>query len=214
MITFNKVTKRYNNIPVINNLSFHVDMGEIVFITGPSGAGKSTLLKLLFCSEKPDEGEIIYRDTNIVTIKKSQVPYIRRTMGFVFQEAKLIPYRTVFDNVALVLRVRGIPSKEIEWRVEEALQLVGMKHKMSVLPSALSGGEQQKVAVARAIVHDPLLILADEPTGDLDPDSTWEIFKIFKKINKTGTTMIIATHNYEIVEYMGKRIIPLEKHGE
>jgi len=212
MITFNKVTKRYNNLPVIDNVSFQVEMGEIVFITGPSGSGKSTLLKLLFCSEKPDEGEIIYRDMNLVNIKKSQIPYVRRTMGFVFQEAKLIPYRTVFDNVALVLRVRGIPSKEIKWRVEEALQLVGMKDKMSVYPPALSGGEQQKVAIARAIVHDPLLILADEPTGNLDPDSTWEVFKIFKKINKTGTTMIIATHNYEIVEYMGRRVISLEKH--
>lgn len=211
MIQFNNVTKIYNGIPVIKDFTFHINTGEMVFITGPSGSGKSTLLKMLFCSERPDSGEIIYQDEEISRIKKSRIPYIRRTMGFVFQDSRLLANRTVFENIALVLRVVGFSRKEIKFRVEESLRLVGMREKIYAFPPTLSGGEQQKVAIARAIVNDPLVLLADEPTGNLDLDSAWEIFRIFGKINQTGTTIIIATHNYDVIQGMGKRVITLVK---
>lgn len=210
MIQFNNITKLYNGIPVVKDFTAFIDKGEFVFINGPSGAGKSTLLKLLFCSERTDSGQIIFQDEDLSSISSLRIPFIRRTIGFVFQDSMLLPEKTVFENIGLVLKVIGLPRVEIEYRIEEALKLVGMGEKIYSVPSALSGGEQQKVAIARAIVNDPMILMADEPTGNLDIDSAWEVFQIFEKINRTGTTIIVATHNYEIVKRMNKRVITLE----
>ncbi len=210
MIQFNNITKIYNGVPVIRDFTARIDKGEFVFISGPSGSGKSTLLKLLFCSERPDNGQILFQDEDLSAIRRSRIPYIRRTIGFVFQDSMLLTYRTVFENIALALRVTGFPKGEMDHRVQETLRLVGMGDKVYTLPSALSGGEQQKVAIARAIVNDPLVLVADEPAGNLDIDSAWEVFQILEKINRTGTTIVIATHNYELVRRMQKRVISIK----
>ena len=210
MIQFNNVTKIYDGIPVIKDFTAHIDKSELVFICGPSGSGKSTLLKLLFCRERPDNGQIIFQDEDLSVVRRSRIPYIRRTIGFVFQDSMLLSYKTVFENIALVLRIAGFPRVEIEHRVKEALKLAGIEDKIYSLPPTLSGGEQQRVAIARAIINDPLVLIADEPTGNLDMDKAWEVFQIFEKINRTGTTVIIATHNYELVKRMDKRVISLE----
>lgn len=209
MIQFNNVTKIYYGIPVIKDFTARIDKGEMVFIAGPTGSGKSTLFKLIFGSENPDAGQILYQDEDLSQVNRSRIPLIRRTMGFVFQDARLLSHKTVFDNIVLVLKATGFPRKEMEFRVRETLKLVGMEDKIYAVSATLSGGEQQKVAVARAIVNDPLLLLGDEPTGNLDSDNAMEIFRIFEKINRTGTTVIIATHNQEIVKRMGKRVISL-----
>lgn len=211
MIQFNSVTKIYDGIPVIEDFTAHIESGEFVFISGPSGSGKSTLIRLLSCSERPDSGQIIFQDEDLSDIRRSRIPFIRRMIGFVFQDSMLLSYKTIFENIALVLRITGFPMREIEHRVAEALRLVGMSDKIYAVPSALSGGEQQKAAIARAIVNDPLVLAADEPTGNLDIDSAWDLFQIFEKINRTGTTVIIATHNYELIKRMGRRVIALEK---
>lgn len=209
MIQFNNVTKIYSGIPVIKDFTARIDHGEMVFITGPTGSGKSTLLRLIFCSETPDAGQILYQDEDLSQVHRSRIPYIRRTMGFVFQDARLLSHKTVFGNIVLILKATGFPRQEMEFRVRETLKLVGMEDKTYAVSATLSGGEQQKVAVARAIVNDPLLLLGDEPTGNLDSDNTMEILRIFEKINRTGTTVIIATHNQEIVKRLGKRVISL-----
>lgn len=211
MIQLNNVTKIYNGIPVIKDFTARIDNGEMVFITGPTGSGKSTLLRLIFCSESPDAGQILYQDEDLSQVHRSRIPVIRRTMGFVFQDARLLSHKTVFDNIVLILKATGFPRNETEFRVRETLKLVGMEDKIYAVSATLSGGEQQKVAVARAIVNDPLLLLGDEPTGNLDSDNTMEILRIFEKINRTGTTVIMATHNQEIVKRMGKRVIALKE---
>ena len=210
MIQLNNVTKVYNGIPVLENFTAKIDKGEFVFICGPTGSGKSTLLKLIFCEEIPDSGQIIFQDEDISDINRSRIPYIRRSIGFIFQDSRLLLHKTVYDNISIVLRVTGFSWKDTENRVKETLRLVGMEDRIYAVSKELSGGEQQKVAISRAIVKDPLVLLADEPTGNLDSKSALGIFQILEKVNKTGTTIVIATHNYDIVNKMKKKVISLE----
>ena len=209
MIQFNNISKYYNGNPVIKDFTSSVEKGEFVFICGPTGSGKSTLLKLLMCIEKADIGEVMFQDEDLSVISESRVPYIRRNIGFIFQDGRLLFNKNVFDNIALVLKVFGLKKKEIGFRVSEALRLVGVSDKIYSFPTNLSGGELQKVAAARAVANDPILLLADEPTGNLDEVNALEIYNIFNKINRTGTTIIVATHNCGIASKMGKRIITL-----
>ena len=209
MIQFNNITKYYNGNPVIKDFNASIEKGEFVFICGPTGSGKSTLLKLLMCIEKADMGEVMFQDEDLSVISESRVPYIRRNIGFIFQDGRLLFNKNVFDNIALVLKIFGLKKKEIEFRVSEALRLVGVSDKIYSFPSNLSGGELQKVAAARAVANDPILLLADEPAGNLDEVNALEIYNIFNKINRTGTTIIVATHNCGIASKMGKRIITL-----
>ena len=212
MIQFTNITKSYGSIPVIKDFTASVEKGEFVFICGQTGSGKSTLLKLLMCIEKADIGEVLFQGEDLSAVSESRIPYIRRDIGFIFQDGRLLSNRNVFDNIALVLKICGLAKKEIEYRVSEALRLVGMSDKIYSLPSTLSGGELQKVAAARAVANDPLLLLADEPAGNLDEENALELYNIFSKINRTGTTVVIATHDCEMAKKMGKRIITLPAH--
>ena len=212
MIQFTNIIKSYGSIPVIKDFTASVEKGEFVFICGQTGSGKSTLLKLLMCIEKADIGEVLFQGEDLSAVSESQIPYIRRDIGFIFQDGRLLSNRNVFDNIALVLKICGLAKKEIEYRVSEALRLVGMSDKIYSLPSTLSGGELQKVAAARAVANDPLLLLADEPAGNLDEENALELYNIFSKINRTGTTVVIATHDCEMAKKMGKRIITLPAH--
>ncbi len=212
MIQLNRVTKYYEGIPALREVTFSVEKGEFVFVTGPSGAGKTTLLKILFCAEHADEGQIIIMGMNVFRLNKSSIPYLRRNMGFVFQDYKLLPHKTVFENIALALKVVGTPYGEIERRAYQVLKKVSMDTKLHLTPPKLSGGEQQRVAVARALVNEPQVLLADEPTGNLDPQSGQEVFRLFKDINMKGTTVLVATHDWETVHKMQRRIILME-HG-
>ncbi|MCC6543534.1 MAG: ATP-binding cassette domain-containing protein [Nitrospirae bacterium] len=209
MIKFNNISKYYNGNPVLKDFSATIEKGEFVFICGPTGSGKSTLLKLLMCIEKADIGEVMFQDEDLSVIRESRIPYIRRKIGLIFQDGRLLYNKNVFDNIALVLKICGLHKKEIAYRVSEALRLVGVSDKIYSFPSTLSGGELQKVAAARAVANDPILLLADEPAGNLDEDNAIEIYNIFSKINRTGTTVIAATHNCEMARKMGKRIITL-----
>lgn len=209
MIQFNNITKYYNGNQVLKDFTATIEKGEFVFICGPTGSGKSTLLKLLMCIEKSDIGEVMFQDEDLSIISESRIPYIRRNIGFIFQDGRLLFNKNVFDNIALVLKICGLKKKEIEYRVSEALRLVGVSDKIYSFPSTLSGGELQKVAAARAVANDPILLLADEPAGNLDEDNALEIYNIFSKINRTGTTVIVSTHNCGIASKMGKRIITL-----
>lgn len=211
MIQLYRVTKQYEGVPALREVSFTVDKGEFVFVTGPSGAGKTTLLKILFCAERADAGQIIIQGVNVFRLDRSGIPYLRRNMGFVFQDYKLLPHKTVFENIALALKVIGTPYGEIERKAYQVLKKVGMEAKRHLTPPKLSGGEQQRVAVARAVVNEPRVILADEPTGNLDPQSGQEIFRMFKDINMKGTTVIVATHDWETVRQMQRRIITMER---
>ena len=216
MIQIYGLSKTYpGGIRALEGVSFSVNKGEFVFVTGPSGAGKTTLLRLILLAEKPDRGEIIFEGVNITRLARlgrKAIYQFRRKIGFVFQDFKLIPHLTVFENVALPLEISGYPLKKVKKRVEQALRLVGLDNKLfDQLPPTLSGGEQQRVAIARAIVSNPPLIIADEPTGNLDPDLTVEIMNLFDKINLTGTTLIVATHDRSIIERYRKRTIFLHK---
>ncbi len=213
MIQVYGLSKTYpGGIKALEGVSFSVNKGEFVFVTGPSGAGKTTLLRLILLAEKPDRGEIIFEGVNITRLGRKAIHQFRRKIGFVFQDFKLIPRLTVFENVALPLEISGYPLKKVKKRVEQVLMLVGLDNKLfNQLPPALSGGEQQRVAIARAIVSNPPLIIADEPTGNLDPDLTVEIMNLFDKINLTGTTLIVATHDRSIIERYRKRTIFLHK---
>jgi len=212
VIQFTNIIKSYGSIPVIKDFTASVEKGEFVFICGQTGSGKSTLLKLLMCIEKADIGEVLFQGEVLSAVSESRIPYIRRNIGFIFQDGRLLSNRNVFDNIALVLKICGLAKKEIEYRVSEALRLVGMSDKIYSLPSTLSGGELQKVAAARAVANDPLLLLADEPAGNLDEENALELYNIFSKINRTGTTVVIATHDCEMAKKMGKRIITLPAH--
>ncbi len=209
MINFNNVSKFYNGIPVIKDFTASVEKGEFVFICGPTGTGKSTLLKLLMCIERADTGEVMFQGEDLSNVRESRIPFIRRSIGFIFQDGRLLFNKSILDNIAIVLKVAGLPWKEIEYRVSETLRLVGIDNKIYSLPSMLSGGELQKAAIARAVVNAPVLLLADEPTGNLDTESALDIYNIFNKINRTGTTIVVTTHNYEIAKKMGKRIITI-----
>jgi len=211
MIQLYRVTKYYEGVPALSDVSFDVEKGEFVFLTGPSGAGKSTLLKVIFCAEHADEGQIIIQGMNTFNLKSSTIPYLRRNMGFVFQDYKLLPHKTVYENITLALKVVGTPYGEIERRAFQVLKKVGMHDKRHLTPPKLSGGEQQKVAVARALVNEPQVLLADEPTGNLDLQSAQEVFRLFRDINMKGTTVLVATHDRDMVRKMRRRIISMER---
>jgi len=184
-----------------------------VFLTGPSGAGKSTLLRLLLLQDRPTEGDVIVGGRNLARLNRTEVQAYRRTIGFVFQDFKLITTKTVFENVSFALRVLGLPVEQQRRRTYQVLKWVGLQHRLNALPSELSGGEQQRVAVARALVNEPHLILADEPTGNLDPDLSLEIMNLFRDINASGTTVVVATHDRELIKWAGRRVVVLE-HGQ
>ncbi|MCC6346762.1 MAG: cell division ATP-binding protein FtsE [Nitrospirales bacterium] len=213
MITFQSVSKYYEYHTVLRNITLTVPKGEMAFVTGPSGAGKSTFLKLMYLAETPDEGDISIDTLHLASLKPSQVPLLRRRIGVVFQDFKLINNLTVFDNVALALRIRKVAEREIRSHVSEALKKVNLRNLADSYPKSLSGGEQQRVSIARAIVADPLVLLADEPTGNLDPSTALDILKLFRDINIQGTTILIATHNRELLRGTDKRVLKLDGGG-
>ena len=196
----------------LRDLTLSVGKGEFVFLTGPSGAGKSTLLRLLLLQERPTEGSAIVNGRNLVRMSRSEVQAYRRTVGFVFQDFKLVPTKTVFENVSFALRVLGTPIEQQRRRTYQVLKWVGLQHRLNACPPELSGGEQQRVAIARALVNEPQLVLADEPTGNLDPDLSLEIMNLFRDINAGGTTVLVATHDRELIKWVGRRTVHLE-HG-
>lgn len=210
MITFDEVSKYYDNVTALRNITLSVGKGEMAFVTGPSGAGKTTLLRLIYAAELPDSGRITIAEWETDRLNGSSIPQLRRNIGIVFQDFRLLMNRNVFDNVALALRVRRVPEREIKTAVLDALKMVNLRHKTDGFPSALSGGEQQRVVIARAIVGEPMILLADEPTGNLDADTAAGIMRIFKEINAKGTTILIATHNRELYRDTGKRVIRLD----
>lgn len=212
MINLINVSMTYpNGTRGLTDVSVRIEKGEFVFLVGPSGAGKSTLTKLIFQEEKPSRGQILFNGKNIARLKPREIPYLRRLVGVIFQDFKLLPNKTVAENVAFALEVIEASKRQIEKAVPEALSMVGLTKKAGVKPSQLSGGEQQRVAIARAIVNNPPLVIADEPTGNLDPDTSWEIVNLLQEINKCGTTVLMATHAKDIVDGMRKRVIALEK---
>jgi cell division transport system ATP-binding protein len=210
MITFHDVSKFYDNTTAIRDINISIKKGEMAFLTGQSGAGKTTLLKLIYASEIPDKGSISIADWNTDTLNGSTIPLLRRNIGIVFQDFRLLLNKNVYDNVALALRVRRLPEKEIKTQVFEALRMVNLRHKTDSFPAALSGGEQQRVVIARAIVGEPIILLADEPTGNLDPDTAAGIMRIFREINAKGTTIFIATHNRDLFRNTGKRVLRID----
>ena len=211
MIEFYHVCKAYNGWPALHDVSFKIDKGEFVFLTGPSGAGKTTLLRLIFRADTPDEGQILVNDRNLLHVRESEVPYLRRMMGFVFQDFRLLPKKTVYENVALALKVSGVPEGVLRVRVAETLGAVGLGHKLDGMPTALSAGEQQRVCLARALVNDPQILLADEPTGNLDADLSGEILELMKSANARGTTVVLATHNRELLKRWRRRVMRLDQ---
>lgn len=211
MIQLRAVTKRYKNNYALKNINLDIMSGEFVFLTGSSGAGKSTLMKLLYREEVPTSGTVMIGATNVAALTDDEVPRLRRCMGIVFQDYKLLQNQTVFDNVSYVIRTLGMSSREIEARTTGALKVVGLAGKLHAKPSELSGGEQQRVSIARAIVNGPPLLIADEPTGNLDPKNSMEIMQILEQINQKGITILISTHDQEIVNYFRKRVITMEQ---
>ena len=211
MIEFRNVHKVYDNGSVaLEDVSIHIEKGEFVLVCGHSGAGKSTFIKLLSHEVKPDSGTVIVNDVDVTRIKSSKVPYLRRKLGIVFQDFRLLPSKTVFENIAFALEVIEEKPKVIKEKVLNVLELVGLSDKANDLPQDLSGGEQQRVAIARAIVNKPLVLIADEPTGNLDPQTSRDISDLFKAINNSGTTVVMVTHDMDMVSYLNKRVIALE----
>jgi len=216
MIWFFQVSKAYSSGQnILHQIDLHVKRGEFVYLTGSSGAGKTTFLKMLYAETKPSEGEVIVGGVDIGKLKRKQLPYFRRKLGIVFQDFKLLPRRSVYENIAFTLEVLGRPKYEIRERVEEMIEEVGLQHCAHRLPALLSGGEQQRVAIARAMIHEPWLILADEPTGNLDPTISNEIFGLFEKANRRGATLVIATHDRQILQQRdpSHRHLHLDKGG-
>ena len=212
MIEFNNVSKIYNNnVKALSDVSVKIDSGDFVFLVGPSGSGKSTFIKMLLKEIEPTMGNITVADKKLSEIKRNQIPYYRRKIGMVFQDFRLIPTLNVYENVAFAMRVVEASQKEIRKRVPMVLSLVGLSHKYKMFPNELSGGEQQRVSLARAIVNNPSVLIADEPTGNLDPDTAKEIMELLEDINRSGTTIVMATHAKDIVESMKKRVIAIEK---
>lgn len=211
MLWMSDVSKVYEGGSVaLQDVNVHIEPGEFVFVVGPSGAGKSTFIKMLFREVIPSTGSIFVNGTNILELGPKEIPYMRRQLGIIFQDYRLLPDRTVYENVAFAMEVIEAPHRKIKRRVLNVLDLVGLRSRCNSYPNELSGGEQQRIAIARAIVNDPLLVIADEPTGNLDPETSWDIMEIFKEINETGTTIVMATHDKEIVDAMGKRVIAIE----
>jgi len=206
------VSKVYSNGSVaLSDVTVDIAAGDFVFVVGPSGAGKSTFTKLIFREEWPTNGQIFVNGRNITELSLHEVPYLRRDLGIVFQDYRLLPNKSVYENVAFAMQVIEAPRREIQKRVNHVLDLVGLRELARNLPSELSGGEQQRVAIARAIVNKPRVVIADEPTGNLDPDTSWDIMKIFEKINADGTTLVMATHDKTVVDAMKRRVIAFEK---
>jgi cell division transport system ATP-binding protein len=213
VIKFDGVQKEYDNgVLALHNISFEIPDGDFVFIIGPSGAGKSTVLKMIYREEKPTAGSVYYHDLLINKIPKRKLHKLRRELGVVFQDFKLLPKLTVYENIAFALEVISTPKKEVRKRVMQLLDIVGLKSKAKYYPNQLSGGEQQRVSIARALINRPRILICDEPTGNLDPNTSLELMQIIDEINKRGTTVIMATHDKEIVNLMKKRVISLE-HG-
>ncbi len=211
MIEMENVYKKYpNGIVAANGIDIKIKQGDFVYVVGPSGAGKSTFIKMMYREEKPTSGKITINGIDLATLKNKKVPYLRRQIGVVFQDFKLLPRLNVYENVAFALEVIEESPKIIRKRVMEVLELVGLKHKARMFPTELSGGEQQRVSIARSIVNTPKLVIADEPTGNLDPETSWEIMNIFEEINARGTTIVMATHNREIVNAIRHRVIVVE----
>ncbi|MGZ5440631.1 MAG: cell division ATP-binding protein FtsE [Thermoanaerobaculia bacterium] len=213
MIHFYHVTKRFDRYSTaLHDVTFHIEKGEFVFLTGASGAGKSTLLKLILRQIIPTEGQIVVNGRNLNAMKRSQLPFFRREIGMVFQDFKLIERMTVFENLSFILTVLNVPPKEHKKKAYQALRIVNLHHKLNAYPPHLSGGEQQRVAIARALINDPLVLVADEPTGNLDPELSQEIIQIFAEANLRGSTVLLATHDRELIRSSGRRFITLE-HG-
>lgn len=211
MIEFRNVHKVYDNGSIaLEDVSIHIEKGEFVLVCGHSGAGKSTFIKLLSHEVTPDSGTVIVNDVDVTRIKSSKVPYLRRKLGIVFQDFRLLPSKTVFENIAFALEVIEEKPKVIKEKVLNVLELIGLSDKANDLPQDLSGGEQQRVAIARAIVNKPLVLIADEPTGNLDPQTSRDISDLFKAINNSGTTVVMVTHDMDMVSYLNKRVIALE----
>ncbi|BBA70274.1 cell division ATP-binding protein FtsE [Geobacter sulfurreducens] len=212
MIQFHNVSMSYQrDMAALNDVTLKVPKGDFVFVTGPSGAGKSTLLKLVYAALSPSRGQVIVDGQNVTRMTRSQIPLLRRSVGVVFQDFKLLPNRTVLENVAITLEVLGWGKRDIGKKVHHILRLMGMEHKINATPLRLSGGEQQRVALARALVNDPKILLADEPTGNLDDENKEQILAIFREANIRGTTVMVATHDRRVIENSHKRVIILDK---
>jgi len=213
VIEARNLSKSYDReVYALRDMSLTVDKGEFVFLTGPSGAGKSTFLRLLLVKERASDGEISVNGHNLSTLSRSEVQEYRRGVGFIFQDFKLIPTRTVFENVAFVSEVLGVPPAQQQRRAFQVLKWVGLQHRMHAYPRELSGGEQQRIAIARALMNDPPLVIADEPTGNLDPDLSLEIMNLLREVNAGGTTVLVATHDRELIRLVGRRSVTLD-HG-
>lgn len=211
MIQLTNVSKIYSNgARALVDISLKIDKGEFVFLVGPSGAGKSTLIRLLYREELPTRGQVTMNGKNLIRMREREVPQLRRNIGVVFQDFRLLPNKTVFENVAFALEVIGVGRREVKNRTKASLELVGLGKKEKAFPNELSGGEQQRVSVARAIVNNPSLLVADEPTGNLDPETAWDIMELLHNINRRGTTVVMATHARDIVDQMQKRVIAIE----
>mgnify|MGYP002589255267 CR=1 FL=1 len=212
MIILEDVTKTYSSgVPALNGINLHVQKGEFVFIVGKSGSGKSTLIKLLLKELDPTTGKIYVNKKYLNKITRKKLPYLRRDIGVVFQDFRLLPDRNVFENIAFAQQVIEAPTRQVKSRVLSMLSMVGLLDKYKAYPNELSGGEQQRVAIARAIVNEPAILLADEPTGNLDPTNSWEIMKLLEEANDRGTTVLVVTHNQEIVNEMQKRVVTMKK---
>lgn len=212
MLELKNVSKKFANGHVaLNNICLNIDNGEFVFLVGSSGAGKSTIIKLLMKEYEPDTGRLLVQDKDITKLKRSQTPHLRRSMGVVFQDFRLLSDKTVYENVAFAMEVVEASQKDIRRRVPLMLGMVGLSNKSKQFPHQLSGGEQQRVSIARAMVNNPSILIADEPTGNLDPDMSWEIMKIFNEINQRGTTILVATHDLNIVDRMKKRVVEVSE---
>ena len=212
MIQFFNVSKTYSgDVPALDGVSMQIEKGEFVFITGKSGAGKTTLLRLVFRADLPSKGTVLVNNFNIARLQKESIPYLRRNIGVVFQDFKLLPQKTVFENIAFALEVTGTPKKEIAPRVMRLLQYIRLKDRRNDFPLRLSGGEQQRIAIARAIISNPPIVLADEPTGNLDPEISMDIMQLFQEINQRGTTVVIATHDVDLIKKMRKKVFCLDK---
>jgi cell division transport system ATP-binding protein len=212
MIHFYHVTKKFDRYSTaLLDITFHIEKGEFVFLTGPSGAGKSTLLKLILRQIAPTDGQIIVHGRNLAAIRRIQLPYFRREIGMVFQDFKLIERMTVFENLSFILTVLGVPPREHKKKAYAALRAVNLHHKLNYYPLQLSGGEQQRVAIARALINDPMVLIADEPTGNLDPDLSLEVIQIFAEANLRGSTVLLATHDRDLIRSAGKRVIALDR---
>ncbi len=213
MIKFDHVVKYYDGQPALNKVSFHLKKGEMAFLTGPSGSGKTTLLRLIYRDEVAESGSIIIADWDLLKLTGASIPYLRRNVGVVFQDFKLLPERTVRENVEITLRIQGVSAEEARERVTATLKLVGLRHKSDALPTQLSGGEQQRVVIARAVIGNPAVLLADEPTGNLDPETSKEIMDVFKAVHAKGATVFIATHDPSLFKHSGCRVFRLNQGG-